>query len=190
MKALIAAALMLGAASLALAQNSSTNATAADGSGSANAKHKKVKHSASRVEIKTTAKNMAAGIQAAEAALTPEELAVAERVYTGHIACELGAFVDVQADAKNPGYFDVSGKGFKFHMAPVESRTGAIRLEDAKSGAVWIQIANKSMLMNQKLGQRMADECMGSEQAIVAEGLRKNPQPGLLDAAPTATAAK
>lgn len=190
MKALIASVLLLGAATMAMAQNPSSDSPTSTTADAGKTKPRKVKHSASRVEIKTTAKNMAAGIQAAEAALTPEELATAEKVYTGKIACELGAFVNVEADAKNPGYFDVTGKGFKFHMAPVESRTGAIRLEDGKSGAVWIQIANKSMLMNQKLGQRMADECMSSEQAIVAEGLRKNPQPGLLDAPATATAAK
>ena len=44
-------------------------------------------------------------------------------------------------------------------MHPVESRTGAIRLEDPKRGAMWLQLGNKSMLMSQKLGQRLADEC-------------------------------
>ena len=53
---------------------------------------------------------------------------------------------------------------------------------------MWIQIANKSMLMNQKLGQRLADECMSPEQAIVADSLRKNPIPSLLDAPATAQA--
>jgi hypothetical protein len=188
MKALIAAVSMMGAATLALAQSSATDASAAGTSTSAKAKKAKAKPSASRTEITTTAKNMAAGIEAADAALSPDELAIAERVYTGRIPCELGAFVNVAADTKNPGYFDISGKGFKYHMLPVASRTGAIRLEDAKAGAVWLQIANKSMLMNQKLGQRLADECMGAEQALVAESLKKNPIPGLLDAPATASA--
>ena len=37
------------------------------------------------------------------------------------------------------------------------------------------------MLMNQKLGQRMADECMSPQQFTVAEGFKKNPPPSLLD---------
>ena len=63
--------------------------------------------------------------------------------------------------------------------------TGAVRLEDQHAGAVWIQIANKSMLMNQKLGQRMADECMSPQQFTVAEGFKKNPPPSLLDSPAT-----
>ena len=58
------------------------------------------------------------------------------------------------------------------------------RLEDAKGGAVWLQISNKSMLMNQKLGQRLADECQGSEQVVVAEAIRKNPPISLLERLP------
>ncbi|HEY0201935.1 MAG TPA: hypothetical protein VGC24_09600 [Burkholderiaceae bacterium] len=145
----------------------------------------KVKPSASRTQLKSAAVNVAAGITAAEAALTPDELALAERVYVGHMPCELGAYVNVVADPKSPGYFDVEGKGFKYRMTPVATRTGAIRLEDEKSGAVWLQIANKSMLMNQKQGQRLADECMSPEQATVAEGFRRSPPPSLLETAAT-----
>ena len=117
----------------------------------------------------------------ASAALGTEELAVAERVHKGRIACELGAYVNVNADAANPGYFIVDGRGFKYHMAPVKTSTGTGRLEDKAAGAVWLQIANKSMLMNQKAGQRLADECMSPEQQQVAEAIRKNPPPSLLD---------
>lgn len=143
----------------------------------------------SRVEAKTTASQMASGIMAAEAALTPAELAIAERVYKGRLPCELGAFVTLTADAKSPGYFDVQIKNQKFRMFPVETSTGAIRLEDHQGGAVWLQLANKSMLMSQKLGQRLADECMSPDQAVVAEMLIKNPAPSILDA-PTAVATK
>ena len=47
---------------------------------------------------------------------TPEELAIAERVHVGRIACELGAHVTVAADAGAPGHFKVEGKGFKYHI--------------------------------------------------------------------------
>ena len=130
-----------------------------------------------------TAAAAAAAVASAStsAELGPEELAVAERVHTGHIACELGASVNVTPDPKAPGRFHISGKGFAYHMTPVVSSTGAVRLEDTQRGAVWLQIANKSMLMNQKLGQRLADECMSPAQVQVAEALKTNPQPSLLD---------
>ena len=118
----------------------------------------------------------------AQQPLAPEELAIAERVHTGRIPCELGAFVNVTADQANPGYFVIDGKGFKYHMSPVKTSTGTVRLEDRHAGAVWLQIANKSMLMNQKVGQRLADECMSPDQLQVAEAIKKNPPPSLLDA--------
>lgn len=142
--------------------------------------------SKSRIEIKSTAVQMASGIRAAEAALTLVELAIAERVYQGRLPCELGAFVTLTADASAPGYFDLQMNKLRYHMAPVVSSTGAIRLEDPQAGAVWLQLANKSMLMNQKLGQRLADDCMNPDQALAAQAMLKNPPPSLLDA-PLAT---
>lgn len=123
-----------------------------------------------------------AGAVLSARALSADELALADRVYTGRIACELGQYVTVKQDEKNPGHFLVTGSGFNFHMSPVGTSTGVVRLEDAKAGAVWLQIANKSMLMNQKQGKRLADECMSTEQLQVAEAIKKNPPPSLLDA--------
>ena len=143
--------------------------------------HKTKRLAPSQVEIKSTAVQMASGIRAAEAALSPAELAIAELIYRGSMPCELGASVTVTADAKAPGFFDLQIKNLKFRMSPVVTSTGAIRLEDQHAGAVWLQLSNKSMLMNQKLGQRLADVCMNPEQVIVAELLIKSPAPGLLD---------
>ena len=142
----------------------------------------KAQQTSSRTQLKSAANQVATGIIAAEAALSPEELAIAERVHVGRIPCELGAVVNISADAATPGYFHVEGKGFKYRMTPVATSTGAVRLEDQKAGAVWLQIANKSMLMNQKLGQRMADECMSPEQVVVAEAIKKTPPPSVFDA--------
>lgn len=146
--------------------------------------HKPV--SQSRVEIKSDATQMASGVRAAQVALSPDALAIAQRVEVGHIPCELGAFVTVEADLHAPGYFDVSGKKFKFRMVPVVSSTGAIRLEDTDAGAVWLQLANKSMLMNHKTGSRMADVCMTPAQAAVADAMLKSPPPSLLEPLPVA----
>jgi hypothetical protein len=78
----------------------------------------------------------------------------------GEIPCELGAKVDQHRAGTREGFFLVRTKAHAVRMHPVESRTGAIRLEDPKCGAMWLQLGNKSMLMSQKLGQRLADECM------------------------------
>lgn len=122
-------------------------------------------------------------------ALSPAELEVARAVHVGPMACELGASVTV-TPLRHEGFFLVStSKGLKFRMHPTESRTGAIRLEDPKRGAMWLQLGNKSMLMSQKLGQRLADECQSPAQLAVAEAMKKNPPPSLLDAAPQAAPA-
>lgn len=112
---------------------------------------------------------------------TLAEMTIARNVYVGRLPCELGAFVSVTADPNAAGYFDVQTKNLKFRMVPVETTTGAVRLEDRRTGAVWLQLANKSMLMNQKIGQRLADVCMSPEQVAMAEEMTRNPIPSVLD---------
>ena len=121
--------------------------------------------------------------------LSEADLAVAQRVHTGKIDCELGNDVTVTADEKKPGFFSVSTRGARYRMHPVESRTGAIRLEDPRAGALWLQLGNKSMLMNQQQGLRLADECKAPSQVAFAEEMRKNPPKALFDGAdaPAAT---
>ena len=195
MKSFIASALMLLVPAMAVAQTPAkpeVKASAKPAAKPAKTAEKapaakkaavaKSEGTSSRTQLKSAANQVATGIIAAEAALSPEELAIAERVHVGRIACELGAFVNITADTANPGHFQVEGKGFKYRMIPVATTTGAVRLEDTKAGAVWLQIANKSMLMNQKLGQRMADECMSPEQYVVAEAIKKAPPQSVFDA--------
>jgi hypothetical protein len=147
------------------------------------------KPTSSRIQLKSAAKNVAAGIEAAEAALTPAEMEIAERVQVGTVPCELGTSVTLVADAKYPGYFNVQVKNLKYRMFPVPTSTGAIRLEDQKAGAVWLQLGNKSMLMNQKLGQRLADGCQSPAQLAIDETLKTNPAPSMF-AAPAEVAKK
>ena len=179
---LVAAELAMATASV-VAQTTTLNAaTPAASNPAAPKKNLKVSPTASRKEIKSA-------LTPAELAIA--ELAIAERVHVGHIPCELGSFVTVDADKKLPGYFNIQGKAFKYRMFPMPTSTGAIRLEDRKSGAVWLQLDNKSMLMNQKLGTRLADECRSPAQLAMAEAIHLNPPPSLLDASkPAAFAAK
>ncbi|KQR53153.1 hypothetical protein [Acidovorax sp. Leaf160] len=218
MKSLIASALMVLAPALALAQTAdaakaaAAKTTAKPAAKSAQPAAKKTtpakstaksaaaekttvakakpKANSSRTQLKSATAQVASGLVAAEEALSPAELAIAEKVHTGRIACELGASVNIERDPASPGRFNLEGKGFKYRMTPVATSTGAVRLEDQHGGAVWLQIANKSMLMNQKAGQRLADECMSPEQLLVAEGLKTNPQPSVLDPLPAAAANK
>ncbi len=115
--------------------------------------------------------------------LSAAELEVARAVHTGEMRCELGASVTIKP-LKREGFFLVTTKNLRFRMHPADSRTGAIRLEDPKRGAMWLQLGNKSMLMSQKLGQRLADECQSPAQAAVALSMKNNPPPSILEPAP------
>jgi hypothetical protein len=115
--------------------------------------------------------------------LTPEDMAAAKAVITGHIKCELGASIDIEADAKKEGFFNVTLGKQKFRMHPVNSRTGAIRLEDPRAEAMWLQLGNKSMLMSQKKGERLADQCQAAQQLVVEEEMKKNPPKSLFEGA-------
>lgn len=117
--------------------------------------------------------------------LTPEELETAKKVYTGDIPCELGEVVHITPH-KRPGFFTVRAGIQRFRMQPVESRTGAIRLEDPRAGAMWLQLGNKSMLMSQKMGRRLADDCQAPQQVVVSDQLAKHPLPSILDPLPAA----
>jgi hypothetical protein len=99
--------------------------------------------------------------------LTADELDTAKRIYTGVLPCELGEKVTIKA-MKREGFFFVQRGMYKYVMHPVDSRTGATRLEDPVRGAVWLQLGNKSMLLNQKEGKRIADECKSPEQVQFA----------------------
>jgi hypothetical protein len=102
-------------------------------------------------------------------------------VHTGRMVCELGNSVTVTPDPQQASRFIVQMKKNTYYMTPVETTTGAVRLEDAQAGAMWLQLPNKSMLMNSKLGQRMADECQSDHQTTVAHRMKLDPPPSLLD---------
>lgn len=115
------------------------------------------------------------------APLSAEQLQLADQVYLGRLSCELGAYVTLTANPDSAGRFFVVLGGQRYHMEPVATTTGAVRLEDLREGAVWLQLANKSMLMSQKLGKRLADDCTTPEQAEVARVMTRNPAPSMLD---------
>jgi hypothetical protein len=98
--------------------------------------------------------------------LSEEQIANAERVLTGPQQCEFKQTIKVESVPEKAGYFRIQHKGKKYLLVPEPTTTGAVRLEDKKAGVVWLQIANKSMLMNAKIGQRMVDECVHPTQKV------------------------
>lgn len=119
--------------------------------------------------------------------LSPAQLLVAEKIVIGTVPCELGAKVVVKQDT-SPGRFLLELGRQTFRMEPALTSTGAIRLEDRVNGAVWLQLGNKSMLLNQRVGKRLADSCVNLHQAAIATAMEQSKTPGLLDdeAPPTA----
>ena len=115
--------------------------------------------------------------------LSPELMLVAEKVVLGTVPCELGAKVVVKQDS-SPGRFLLELGRQSFRMEPTLTTTGAIRLEDPATGVVWLQLGNKSMLLNQRLGKRLADACVNLHQAAIATAMEQSKAPGLLDDAP------
>lgn len=113
--------------------------------------------------------------------LSPEQIAVASQVQVGSLPCELGQIVELLADPAEAGFFSLRIGKARYRMAPELTTTGAVRLEDKVAGIVWLQLANKSMLMNHKQGKRMADECKSVVQLQVADEMRRNPPASVLD---------
>ncbi|MCE4556169.1 hypothetical protein [Pelomonas cellulosilytica] len=98
------------------------------------------------------------------------QLAASERAYLGDYNCEFKQTVHIDKHAKAPGYITVAWQKQNITMKPVLSSTGALRLEDVTGRTLMIQIANKSMLLDTKIGQRLVDDCVHPEQArLMAE---------------------
>lgn len=116
--------------------------------------------------------------------LTDADKVLIDKVSLGNVPCELGANVVLTANPTQSGRFVLEHNKRRFHMVVMPTTTGAIRLEDSAQGAVWLQLANKSMLMDQKNGRRLADACMNAAQMQVAEAMERSPAPGLLDPLP------
>lgn len=112
-----------------------------------------------------TAALAAAALPAWSSTLTPGQLDAAKRVHVGAAQCDAGKSVTLTPVTGKEGHFTLQHGKARYTLVPEETSTGAVRLEDKKAGIVWIQIPAKSMLMNAKLGQRVADGCKHPEQA-------------------------
>lgn len=191
MKRIVLSALVLAAPALLLAQTAAPKpASKPAAKAAAAASTAQPAQAAKRAPIKRSAAKVVEEMTPIDddpnVTLTPEDLEVAKKVYVGTIPCELGASVTITPSEKRPGFFLVQTGKTRFRMHPVGSRTGAVRLEDGRAGAMWLQLGNKSMLMSQKQGQRLADECMSPAQLTFADEMKKNPPVSILEPLPAA----
>jgi hypothetical protein len=124
---------------------------------------------------------VAQGVVAQSVLLSADQIAVAGQVHVGTLPCELGQTVVLVAEPGEVGYFSLKIGKARYRLSPELTTTGAVRLEDKAAGVVWLQLANKSMLMNHKQGKRMADECKSPAQVQVADEMRRNPPASVLD---------
>ncbi|MDM0043601.1 hypothetical protein QTH91_03825 [Variovorax dokdonensis] len=186
-KLLLVAALAAALPFSAMAQSGSTSGTAAKSAKPAPYKPPtKAKQATQKVVPKPIIKSLEENKPIADdpnVVLTPEDLEAARAVITGKIPCELGSSVDIVADPAKEGYFTLTHEKVRYRMHPVSSRTGAVRLEDPRQEAMWLQLGNKSMLMSQKKGERLADECKAAAQVAVEEEMKKNPPKALFEGA-------
>jgi hypothetical protein len=76
----------------------------------------------------------------------------------GKVSCAEGkSYTIVQAEAGNHMAINWQGKHYNLYHVP--TTTGTYRYEDHTSGLVIVQIPDKALLLNSKIGQRLADEC-------------------------------
>jgi hypothetical protein len=103
-------------------------------------------------------------VEAPLAAAGTEQLEAANVAHLGDYDCEFDQKVTLEPYSKAPGYIEMKNKSQAWVMKPVMSSTGALRLEDVRGRMLMIQIANKSMVMDTQLGQRLVDGCVHEKQ--------------------------
>ena len=122
----------------------------------------------------TKATPVAAAVPAAPEPETidPDRLAVAPLVLVGEARCEHGKTVGVKPHPSLAGRFLLTHGRDEYTLTPQPTSTGVVRLENAHAGIVWLQVPIKSMLMDAKKGQRMADSCLHAEQVTEVEAMK------------------
>ncbi|MGL4666435.1 MAG: hypothetical protein ACRCWR_00720 [Saezia sp.] len=80
------------------------------------------------------------------------------RLSPGKVTCNEGKnYTIIQAEAGKHMTINWLNKQYVLYHVPTS--TGTYRYEDKASGLVIVQIPEKSLLLNSKIGQRLADEC-------------------------------
>jgi hypothetical protein len=80
--------------------------------------------------------------------------------------CELGNKLTIYKNADDDKYIALRWRTRLLRMERVGTTTGANRFENRKIGLIWIGIPAKSMLLDSKKGQQLANECKSAEQLM------------------------
>ena len=104
----------------------------------------------------------------------------AGEVWAGAYHCEHAEKVSLRPGLASD-QVELQWKAQRWQLRRMDSRSGAMRLEDASARMVWIQLPNKSMLLDQRLGRRLLDECQHDVQVQTAAQMKTNPPPALFD---------
>ena len=139
---------------------------------------KAAKKPAKKAAVKKPAAAAAAAVPLSAA--DEDQKTAAEAAHLGDYACEFDQTVKVSNNNLSPSYIDVVYKGQTWIMKPTLSSTGALRLEDVKERMLMLQIANKSMLMDTKSGQRVVDGCQHEKQREFERTLKGTSTEGTL----------
>lgn len=104
----------------------------------------------------------------------------AGEVWAGGYQCNHAEKVSLRPGAL-ADHVELRWRAQRWQLRRTESRSSALRLEDASARMVWIQLPNKSMLLDQRQGRRLLDDCQHDVQIETAAQMKANPAPALFD---------
>jgi hypothetical protein len=94
------------------------------------------------------------------------QLLAAAQVFYGDYGCDGDRTLHVAESTQHAGYIDVSTSSGQWTMKPVQSASGALRLEDVRQVTLLVQISTKSMLLDTESGRRLLDNCVSAPQRL------------------------
>jgi len=83
-----------------------------------------------------------------------------EPVKAGLYRCHLGDEVHIRNLAPDLGSLVLRFQGRDHLLFAVDTESGALRYEDRRSGWTWIKIPGKSMLLDSRMGEPLANDCI------------------------------
>jgi hypothetical protein len=77
----------------------------------------------------------------------------------GTYRCELNRNVEIRQISADGQTMEINWAGKTHSLQAVNARSGALRFENTSEGLIWLVIVGKSMLLDSRKGQQLANEC-------------------------------